>query len=272
MLCATPINVDQGQGNGRGSAMTTEPAGHGVRRMCIAFDLERYSGGTDAAQVEKQRAMARLVQEACERGTLERAHWLKQEQGDGELALLTPGIDEARVITALWREFREGLHRYNRHANAAAQLRMRIAVHEGMTYIADNGFAGNAVNTVCRLRDCAEAKNALSGTDSDAILIVSDRIYHDVIRGFDALDLPSTAFTETAIDLPDKGFHATAYIYSGGGPRPGSPPDDAAAQETPGPQAGPAPSGPALNFGPNARVEMRDVVSGTVNHVHGIGK
>src|SRR5712691_3795153 len=97
------------RGNGRESAMTTEPVGHGVRRMCIAFDLERYSGGSDAAQVEKQREMTSLVMQACERGALERAHWLKQEQGDGELALLPPGIDEARVITALWREFREGL-------------------------------------------------------------------------------------------------------------------------------------------------------------------
>ncbi len=255
--------------------MTTDPVGHGVRRMCIAFDLERYSGGSDAAQVEKQRAMTSLVMQACERGALERAHWLKQEQGDGELALLPPGIDEARVITALWREFREGLHRHNRHANATAQLRMRVAVHEGMTYIADNGFAGDAVNTVCRLRDCPVAKNALSGTDGDMVLIVSDRIYQDVIRGYDGLDLPASAFTETTIDMPDKGFHATAYIFSGNGSRPDTPPGDASAQGLPRPRADQpdsGPGGPALNFGPNAKVKMRDVVSGTVNHIHGNGR
>jgi hypothetical protein len=252
--------------------MTTEPAGHGMRRMCIAFDLERYSGGTDAAQVEKQRAMTSLVKDACERGALERAHWLKQEQGDGELALLPPGIDEARVIAALWREFREGLHRHNRHANSAGQLRMRIAVHEGMTYIADSGFAGDAVNTVCRLRDCTEAKNALSGTGSDAILIVSDRIYKDVIRGFDALDLPASAFTETAIDLPDKGFYATAYIFSGTGARPDVPSDGASAQGAPGPRTG-APGngagGTAVNIG--SIENMRDFVNGTVNHTYESG-
>lgn len=251
--------------------MSAEAAGHGVRRMCLAFDLERYSAGGDMDQIEKQRAMMTMVREACERGALERAHWLKQEQGDGELAVLPPGIDEAYVITALWREFREGLHRYNRHANASARLRMRVAVHEGMTYVTENGFAGTAINTVCRLRDCHEAKDALSSTDGDLVLIASDRIYQDVIRGNDALDLPASAFAETPIDIPDKGFRAIAYVFSG-----------VAAPNSPA-EAVPAPDEPRRDYGaPDERVQrdeaagsivisganpiMRDVVRGTVHH------
>jgi len=263
--------------------MTEEPGGHGVRRMCIAFDLERYSRGTDAAQIEKQRAMAGLVREASERGALERAHWLRQEQGDGELALLPPGIDEARLVTSLWREFREGLHRYNRHANAEARLRMRVAAHEGMTYVADNGFAGTAINTVCRLRDCQAAKDALSGTRSDLVLIVSDRIYHDVISGHDALDLPARAFAETAVDMPDKGFRATAYIFSGDGVLPDTP---AGAESIPGMARMPQPAGgtgargeagtraggdgrdggTSISIGPNATI--RGGVAGTMHNWH----
>jgi len=195
--------------------MTTESIGHGVRRMCVACDLEHYSRRPDNGQIEAQRAMARLLREAGERGALERAQWLTQPQGDGELALLPPGVDEARVITGLWRELREGLHRYNRHASTAARLRMRIAVHEGQTYIADNGFAGDAINTVCRLRDCAEVKNALSATGGDLVVIVSDRIFYDVIRGYDAHDLPASAFTEVNVTMPDKDFQARAFVFSG---------------------------------------------------------
>ena len=141
--------------------MAEVPDGHGVRRLCVAFDLEHYSTSIDIDQVEKQKAMAQLVREAGERGALERTQWIRQEQGDGELALLPPGIDEARVLTSLWREFREGLHRYNRRVNNESRLRMRVAAHEGMTYLADSGFAGTAINTVCRLRDSREAKDAL---------------------------------------------------------------------------------------------------------------
>ncbi len=214
--------------------MTTEPMGYGVRRMCVAIDLEHYSRRTDAGQIEAQRAMAGLVRGASERGALERAQWLTQELGDGELALLPPGIDEARVITSLWRELQEGLHRYNRHASAVARLRMRVAVHEGQTYIADNGFAGDAINTVCRLCDCAEVKDALSATDGDLVLIVSDRIFDDVIRGYDAHDLPPLAFAKVMIAMPDKGFRAEAYIFSGAA---SSPP---AAGEAPPAEAAPA--------------------------------
>lgn len=251
--------------------MTAEADIHGVRRMCLAFDLERYSAGTDADQIEKQRAMLHMVEAACERGALERAHWLKEEQGDGELAVLPPGIDEARVIAALWREFREGLHRYNRHANAVARLRMRVAVHEGVTYIGDKVFAGTAVNTVCRLRDCREAKEALSEADGDLVLIVSDRVYDDVICGYDALDLPASAFAETPIDIPDKGFRATAYIYDGTAARSGPLPGAARAPRVASAEAlatGAGTTGPAGGSitisGSNPR--FRDVVTGVVHH------
>jgi hypothetical protein len=256
--------------------MTAEAAGYGVRRMCLAFDLERYSAGSDADQIEKQRAMMGMVSEACERGALERAHWLKQEQGDGELAVLPPGVDENHVIASLWREFCAGLHRYNRHANARARLRMRVAVHEGMTYVAENGFAGTAINTVCRLRDCREAKDALRETDSDLVLIVSDRIYQDVIRGHDAFDLPASAFVETVIDMPDKGFRAIAYIFSGVAARPDPPADAAPVPDSSGPERS-APGGQAQNDEvasgsiviSGANPKMRDVVNGVVHHHYG---
>jgi hypothetical protein len=238
--------------------MTAGAVEHGVRRMCIAFDLEHYSKGSDAAQVEKQRAMVAMVRDACERGALERAQWHTQDQGDGELALLPPGIDEAWVLTALWREFREGLHRYNRHANASARLRMRVAAHEGMTYLADSGFAGTAINTVCRLRDCREVKDALREAEGDMVLIVSDRIYEDVIRGHDGLDLAASEFEETSIEMPDKSFRATAYIFSGNDGRQDAPADAAVGggghrAERDRQRSGTG-GGTSINFGPNTTV------------------
>lgn len=231
--------------------------GTGVRRMCVAFDLEKYSTGTDAAQIEKQRALAKLAGEVAERGGLARADWITQAQGDGELALLPAGIDEEHVLTALWREFHGGLHRYNRHANDAARMRLRLAVHEGVTYTADNGFAGDAINTVCRLRDCAAAKQALRAAEGDLILIVSDRIFDDVIRGCDTAELPAAEFTAAAISMPDKGFSATAFIYAAGGR-----PDDAA-EGPAAPPSAPDSGGASFTFGPHT--STRDI-AGTIYH------
>jgi hypothetical protein len=189
-------------------------SGRGVRRLCIAVDLEHYSLRPDSAQVEAQRAMTGLLREAGQHGALERAQWHIQPQGDGELALLPPGIDEAYVITSLMHQLHSGLHRYNRHAGPAARLRMRIAVHEGLTYVAESGFAGDAVNTVCRLRDAQESKEALRASQSDLLLIVSERIFHDVICGDDTYELPPASFRETEIIMADKGFRARAFMYT----------------------------------------------------------
>ena len=205
--------------------MVGEPIGHGVRRMCIAVDLEHYSRWPDAVQIEAQRAVAKLVRDAGESGALEPARWLIQAQGDGELAMLPPGVDKAHVITSLWRGLREGVRRYNQYVSPAARLRMRVAVHEGLVLTADNGFVGDAVITVCPLLDSAEAKDALRNADGDLVLIVSDDIYDDAIRGYGSHDLPASAFTEVIISMPDKGFRAQAFIFDGRSlPTPGAAP------------------------------------------------
>jgi hypothetical protein len=201
---------------------TFQASGSGMRRLIIAMDLEHYSQLPDSGQREAQRAMSELLNEAGQHGALERAQWDIQPQGDGELALLPPGIDEAAVITSLMREVTSGLYKYNRRTNPhnrradpSARLRMRIAIHEGLTYVADSGFAGDAVNTACRLRDAKEAKDALRNTDNDVVLIVSERIYRDVICGDDSYDLPPASFRETEIVMADKGFRAQAFIFAG---------------------------------------------------------
>ncbi len=256
---------------------------NGVRRLCIAVDLERYSQRNDPGQIEAQRAMSELLREAGTHGALERAQWHIQRQGDGELALLPPGINEAVVITSLTRSLRDGLHRYNRNVNDAARLRMRVAVHEGMTYVTEAGFAGDAINVVCRLRDAAESRRALRATKKDLVLIVSARIYQDVVCGHDAYDLPPASFRETEIVMPDKGFRAIAYIHTGDEPaEAGGEPADVTgeqppsrpgqgdrgegsrrAESTPGAPA-PAGGGPVFNFRDHTNVG--NVAAGDVNN------
>ena len=240
---------------------------NGVRRLCIAVDLERYSQRDDPGQIEAQRAMSKLLREAGEHGALERAQWHIQPQGDGELALLPPGINEAFVITSLTRRLRDGLHRYNRNVNTAARLRMRVAVHEGMTYVTEAGFAGDAINTVCRLRDAQESRDALRATRNDLVLIVSARIYQDVVCGHDAYDLPPASFRETEIVMPAKGFRATAFIHAGDEPPVAAPNERARpARGTPEPAA-PAGGGAVFHFGDHTAVE--NIAGHDINNDYG---
>jgi hypothetical protein len=191
-----------------------DPAGDGAWRMCIAVEVEHYSQLNDAEQAEGQRTLLGLIQEAGEHGGFEPAQWLRQLRGDGELALLPPGVDETQVIFSLWQELRDGLHRYNTNSSPAARLRVRVAVHEGLAYVADNGFAGDAIITVCRLCDSAEARDALRTTADDLVLIGSDRVFQNVINGSGARGLPPSAFREVTVDLPRENSRAQAFIFS----------------------------------------------------------
>ncbi|QBI53615.1 hypothetical protein [Streptomonospora litoralis] len=233
-----------------------QPANPGIRRLCINADVKNYSGQDDVGQLEVQRALPELLTAACERAGLDRAFWARQEQGDGELALLPPGIDEAYTISGLVRELRVGLFHYNRHRSERSRMRLRLAAHEGITYLADSGYAGDAVVTVSRLCASAAVKDALAAdARADLALIVSDRVYADVVSQ-NVFDLFSADFTEVAVSEPAKGFAARAWVYLPG--RPPTGPDEA---------AGSAGAGPGDSGGDGGRVD--ESTTNTVGDVGG---
>ncbi|MFI6579233.1 hypothetical protein ACIBFB_25895 [Nocardiopsis sp. NPDC050513] len=184
----------------------------GIRRMCVFGDARSYSTRDALGQIEVQRALTTGLGTACERARIDRAHWIRQEQGDGELALLPPGIDEAWTLNGLVRELRAWLYHYNRDRNDEARLRVRLAVHEGIVYAADNGFAGEAVVTLTRLCNASAAKQALTDNPrADLVVIVSERIFNDVVSQ-NLHELLADDFSEVRVDDPAKGFRERAWV------------------------------------------------------------
>lgn len=184
----------------------------GIRRMCLFGDARAYSSRDAPGQMQLQKALVETLAEACRKADLDRAQWIRQEQGDGELALLPPGIDEAWTLNGLVRELRSCLFHYNRDKHEDARLRVRLAAHEGIVYAAENGFAGEAVVTVARLCDAEPAKRALDeNPHADLVLIVSERIFHDVIDQ-NLHELLADDFGEVEVSHPQKGFQERAWV------------------------------------------------------------
>jgi hypothetical protein len=92
-------------------------------------------------------------------------------------------------------------------------------------------------------------------------LIVSERIFRDVICGGDTYELPPAGFRETEIVMADKGLRAQAFIYTGQIADTGQATEPAAAQAAPepaSPQAQPTTSGGAsFTFG--GRTSVGDI-------------
>lgn len=184
-----------------------------IRRLCISVDVERYSRWGLADQSAAQNGLDAVLDEACATAGLERATWSRQDAGDGELAVLPPGIDEQRTINAFVRELRGSLYRYNRRLNDDARLRVRVAMHVGMTQVAGLGFAGPAPVVAARLRDAAAVRRAMAEhPDADFVLVISQPLYEDHV-GNDHPDLSADMFTRIRVDDPAKDFVADAWVH-----------------------------------------------------------
>lgn len=71
----------------------------GNRHVCVAYDVEGYSGLGQEAQFDVQRRLRALLDGACVRAGLSPGEYEMQPQRDGGLALLPTGgkVDEPRL-------------------------------------------------------------------------------------------------------------------------------------------------------------------------------
>jgi hypothetical protein len=153
-----------------------------LRRMMIAVDIHHYSSRDPLGQVDVQQALVEVLNSAADAVHLDRSLWSKQPQGDAELAVLPPQIDEAAVVADYPRELATSLRRHNRSLNTQARLRVRVAMHCGMLHMGALGYPGSAPVETCRLLDAPMLKTTLAESDDiDLALIVSEQLFKDVV-------------------------------------------------------------------------------------------
>jgi class 3 adenylate cyclase len=183
------------------------------RRVLVVVDMESYSGRDNVLQYRAQLAFQEIMKEACDELGFDRANWLIQQGGDGELAILPVGTSEKAVVTRLAPTVERLLREHNRGLAPEARIRLRIGVHQGPVHLdGANGYPGDAVVTVCRLVDSPQLKSALRRfPGAEVALIVSDRTYQDIVRHY--RDLRPEHFLRVAASLPQKNFEAVAWIY-----------------------------------------------------------
>jgi class 3 adenylate cyclase len=107
---------------------------------------------------------------------------LREDRGDGMLMIVPGHMLSAAGIDPLVDRLRTGLRRHNRVVTEAARIRLRVAIHYGEVHRDDHGVFGADLNHVFRLLDAPALKRALAESGGDLGLVVSDYVYHSVIR------------------------------------------------------------------------------------------
>ncbi|GIH28635.1 hypothetical protein Aph01nite_69450 [Acrocarpospora phusangensis] len=184
----------------------------GARRLCVAVDIEAYSKRDPGEQLRLQEVLVRVLDGALAAALRPMRGCHVQEQGDGRLVVLPPGIDEPRVIRWFLRELASGLAAANRPVRPELVVRMRVALDEGVVLLGVNGYGGNSIIRACRMRDSAAAKEALATASGYHVVIVSDDIYEESVTSAFEGD-PAWRFDKITAAVPDKGFTEHCWIH-----------------------------------------------------------
>lgn len=180
-------------------------------RTCLALDVQAYGARNDHQQSDVQHELLRMLSRAALMAGVDRSQWLYQAQGDGQLAVLPMDGSEPLVVDGYVRQLTAVLREHNHLRVPAARIRLRAAVHHGPVEPADNGFAGRAVVTTCRLRDSAVLRHALVvAPDADLVLALSDSVFHNTVGGGHT-SLGTADFRR--IDVVEKEFRAPAWLW-----------------------------------------------------------
>ncbi|WP_406740202.1 hypothetical protein [Streptomyces atratus] len=154
-----------------------------TRHLCMAADVEKYSRLDTPSQEAFQADLVRMLGEAAVLSGLDRTTWERQPQGDQEFAVLPLETQEPVVVGGFVRNLAVRLGERNANLAEGERMRLRLAIDFGVARTAALGYSGPAPVSVARYLNASQLKRVLGALDStDLALIVSDRVYQDVVR------------------------------------------------------------------------------------------
>ncbi|WP_256790207.1 hypothetical protein [Frankia sp. AvcI1] len=230
----------------------------GIRRLCVAMEIDGDAGEIPGVVRPRRwrRDLGAVIEELGRVDALDRAHWNPPAVGGGEIAFLPPGIDEGCFVAEFVTTLRSALVRLNGGVPRTERVRLRVALHQGITFLDGSGFIGRAVVKVAALRDCAALRAELRCHPSvDLALAVSGDLFDDVVE-HDYPGLRGRDFRSEQVRLgsgPDADAWLLTPVLTGATARPAAataPRDPAAAAASRGQTVARRPEQPRRTAGP----------------------
>ncbi len=188
----------------------------GIRRLCLAVAADGIADRQPAGQQALRERVSAALLDACGSAGLDRVLVWAQHTDDTEVALLPVGVNEPRVIASLIAALAEALHRINTGQDEGTRVRLRMAVHEGITILTSEGFTGQAVAKVSRLAGAQSLRAALAADPvADLVVMLSDQVFEDVTQ-FGHDDMSRDRFRRAEVTIPASGDSDAGWIYAPG--------------------------------------------------------
>jgi tetratricopeptide (TPR) repeat protein len=159
----------------------------------IAIDIVGSSAGGRDRQVHLDQGLALALDEAL--AAVEHFPYpirpaFRRVDGDSATIAVSASSPKASVVADfVLRELRLSVAKVNRPLNEAHRLRLRVAVDHGEALVHPDHIGGDPVIAAARLLDARQLRASVAASTDDIALIVSDRMFRDVIsqreRGLD---------------------------------------------------------------------------------------
>ncbi|MFD0689568.1 hypothetical protein [Actinomadura fibrosa] len=148
----------------------------------IAVDIVSFGAPErdEAIQAQLRQLMYVRLRKAFEITCLPWLACYVEDRGDGALIVLPPDVPAYLLLDPLAHHLKAVLRHGNRLYSRALQMRLRVAVNAGFVHRDAYGVVGHAVNHLFRFLDAPAFKEAISLSEAEVGLIVSDRLYGDV--------------------------------------------------------------------------------------------
>jgi class 3 adenylate cyclase len=144
----------------------------------------------DPDRLTIRRVMYTLIREAFESAGVSWQSCHREDRGDGVLVIVPPSTPTGRLVDPLVAHLATSLAEYNRSADAATRIQLRVALHVGPVMSDPYGVSGESIIQAARLLDAPVLKRDLAASGRDLGLIVSPFVHDFVVKHLPAGRLP----------------------------------------------------------------------------------
>jgi hypothetical protein len=201
--------------------MGTQPQ-HALHRTVVVVDVSAFGQRHRIPQEEIRRGLYTALESAFEDCGLDWSATHHEDRGDGVFVLVPPDVPKSKVVDGVPHALLGKLRRYNATRTEEARIRLRIAITAGEVQQDEHGVVGDDVTLAFRLLDAEPLRDALARSTALFALIVSQRIFDDVIRQDPGMD-PSS-FRRVDVDVKEVHGHAWLHVPPNGSAPPPPPP------------------------------------------------